>query len=190
MKQLTSKMKTRLKIVGSTAFVIFTLLTVFTATIAWFASNLNVTATDMKVSIAAVKGATIKSIKLIKFVYGVDQFDKPDYLNPNNGVVSSYEYDKTSGSFGYYENAQWVPVNSMNVYDPIENRVNGGDITKMNCNAIYEISFAPFGPNNIMDLSAKRFLDGTHLPSVLEEDNEVSLADYMVAMTNYQKLVI
>ena len=55
MKQLTNKMRTRLKIVGATATAVFSLASVFTATLAWFASNQNVTASAGSISIQAEK---------------------------------------------------------------------------------------------------------------------------------------
>ena len=129
MKLLTKKTTTRLKIVGATFTTIFTLLTAFVGTIAWFVANQHVEATGMTISIA-VSNCTIDSFNLFKFDYSLNTFGDIDYLSPQDGKVDKYPYVSQSG-FG---------VSEMNVYDPIEKVVMGNsfDLRKMNCNAIYE----------------------------------------------------
>ena len=210
MAKVTSKIKTRTKIVGATATAIFTLASVFTATWAWFAANQTVSTDGMQVTIMKVTGAECEDIKMIKFEYGFDKFCSIDYMHPENGAVFSYDYDEESGTFPFdgwvvkksvtfgnqdptsettefvvkkidetrtlYQkvNSNWVnkgtisalenpPTAStegsycvcnnvlyakesksatMNVYDPIEGLINGGNLIGLNCNAIYQVSFS------------------------------------------------
>ena len=240
MKKMMQKTKTRLKIVGATATAIFTLATVFTATWAWFAANQSVTATGMQVSMMSVSGAQCESIKMIKFEYGYDKFGGIDYIHPENGIVSSYEYDDDSASFPYNGwvvknsvtfinddpsiettefvvrkidetrtlfqkvNGNWVnkgtisalenpPTPStggsfcvcnnilyakeaktatMNIYDPIEGLINGGNLIGLNCNAIYEISFSADPGSYILELLAKT-------KHKLRDSSNVWLSDYI-----------
>ena len=144
-----SKTKSRLKIVGATFTVIFTLASVFTGTWAWFASNASVTATGMQVMVSTGGGPAIKETRLIKFNYGSMTFGNetmPDYINPENGHVQGYTYDSTiqNGTFGYYdEEDEWITTDGMNPYDPIEKGIKGSgfDLSSLNCNAIYAVTF-------------------------------------------------
>ena len=217
MKTVSKRLTKRLKLVGATTAAIFTLTSVFTATIAWFASNSFVEATGMNISALSITGSEVESIKLIKFDYAEDTYyingqsiTIVDYINTNRGSVNSYMYDKEEGSYGYdqeaspcvavltsdhhviadkvyftksaqadsekvgvggylvdnngysytiaqnpsdesigsyYEvtstgnDAGWVAVNAMNVYDPIEKIIRGNTFTlsELHCNAVYEV---------------------------------------------------
>lgn len=142
---------------------IFSLFSVFTATLAWFAASTSVTASGMSVIIKAEGGVSINEMKLIKFNYakmsGAE--DLYDYLQPKNGNVGSYTYVNDPAhninSFGYYENNQWVKVSLMNAYDPVEKIIKGNsfDLSSMNCNAIYEVTFSAPSADYLLSISAK-----------------------------------
>ena len=143
-------MKTRIKIVGATMTTIFTLASVFTATLAWFSAIESVQASGMSVKVKASGSASLCSVDLIKFNYHsetIGGFEVIDYLDPSTGSVGKYyfneEYDDGVGSFGYDDNGNFVAVDaSMNVYDPVDRIIRGGNLTSLNCNAIYEVTFS------------------------------------------------
>ena len=68
MLKVNKKTKTNMKIAVATATCVFTLATTFTATIAWFASNGNVAATGMSITVrldsTSVNGVTVHRCKL------------------------------------------------------------------------------------------------------------------------------
>ena len=150
MKGYSSKTRTRLKIATATATAIFSLASVFTATYAWFTLLNDVQATGMAVQVQSSAGATISSVDLIKFNYrseSIGGFEVVDYLDPSKGSVGRYyfneDYNNGVGSFGYDDNGDFVAVDaSMNVYDPVDRIIRGGNLTSLNCNAIYEVTFS------------------------------------------------
>ena len=167
MAKLTSKTKTRIKIVAATFTAIFTLASVFTGTYAWFALYNSVSVTGMQITINNHTGAKIDKVRLIKFDYADDGMGGYDYLNPYTGAVHAYDFNNQEGTFGYFEetigtgnysyadgvytkenaytyNYSWHVINSMNVYDPVEKVIRGNsfDLRTLNCNVIYEITFS------------------------------------------------
>ena len=172
-------MKTRLKIVGATSAAVFSLATVFTATYAWFSLNSQVSATGMSVSVGVTGSAEMTSLDLIKFDYDVETIGTMqvyDYLNPSTGDVNQYYYDKEynngAGAFGYDDNGDFVAIETtMNIYDPVDRIIRGGDLNGLNCNAIYQVSFSSNMSSSYMQLFVNRLTDKS--PS----ENQILLSD-------------
>lgn len=202
-KQVSKNLRTRLKIVSATITAIFSLAATFVATYAWFSSSSGANVSGMSVSVMTLSGAELNSIKLTKFDYGWDSLLRSyDYLNPTKGKVSvsDYVYNETENAFGAFvevgenngdytydsetkeytkveENAgsyKWVTY-LMNIYDPVEKLIRGGDLINLNCNVIYEATFSTV-PNSKLDLIANRYDDAEHIPN--RENNEVILSEY------------
>ena len=194
-------MRTRLKIAGATATAVFSLATVFTATYAWFATNGNVTASVNKIVLVSSESAKLKELKLVKFDYALDVLGY-DYLNPTRGSVGEYQYNESENSFGdyalhtgtgsgkyiydneegkYIESAtgthDWVRVQTMNKYDPVEKIVRGGDLNSLNCNAIYEVTITGIYSESLLSLMLTKLTDESHTPNY--GNNEISLSDYI-----------
>ena len=160
MAKVSNKIKTRLKIVGATFTTIFTLATVFTATLAWFVAQGSIEASGMAVKVAVSGSANLRGVNLIKFNYHsetIGGFEVIDYLDPSTGEVGKYyfnsRYDSGAGSFGYDDNDTFVPVDTiMNVYDPVDRIIRGGNLHSMNCNAIYEVTFESTSETSYLQL--------------------------------------
>lgn len=134
MAKTKRKTSTKLKIIGATATALFSLFSLFTGTLAWFASNASATATGMSIAVVADSSCQIDAVNLYKFEYPENTFGtgrELDYQSPQDGSVSKYTYEAQTG-FG---------VDSMNVYDPIEKVIYGNNFSlrKLNCNAVYEV---------------------------------------------------
>lgn len=167
MAKVSKRIKTRLKIVGAIFVSIFTLVSVFTGTYAWFSLLNQVSATGMQITINNYTGARIDKVRIIKFDYAEDGIGGYDYLNPYAGAVHAYDFNREEGTFGYFEETigtgnfsyadgiytkenaysydySWHVVDSMNVYDPVEKVIRGNafDLRTLNCNVIYEITFS------------------------------------------------
>lgn len=116
MKQLSSKLKTRLKIVGATFTAIFSLASAFVGTYAWFASNGTAEATGMSVSVKAEEGIQFNLYYL-------------DYFAVSQSTVKDKDgnYDSVIETYAGYEiataNAVFKPVN----YDSNGNVLNDQD---------------------------------------------------------------
>lgn len=112
MKVLGKNIGKRFKIAAATGAAIFSLASVFTATMAWFAANSSVEATGMQISALGISGSAVESVKLIKFDFAQDTYvingqtiTIVDYVNPNRGSVNSYLYDEEEKSYGYDQDA-------------------------------------------------------------------------------------
>ena len=92
MKQLSSKTKTRLKIAGATITAVFSLFSLFTATLAWFASNSTVTASAGSVTVKAPDGVNFDLYYLHHFA--IDQ-----------STTKDGNYNTSISAFSGYENA-------------------------------------------------------------------------------------
>lgn len=113
---------------------IFSLFSVFTATLAWFAANANVSATGMQVTAMMSSNCQVEQVNLYKFEYAENTFGTARELNyfaPQDGSVNKYPFVASTG-FG---------VDAMNTYDPVEKVIsgNGFSLRKLNCNAVYEV---------------------------------------------------
>ena len=185
MKVLGKRISKRFKIAAATASAIFSLATVFTATIAWFAASNSVEATGMQIMVKAEGGLDIESIRLIKFDYATIQLSEnvviEDYLNPDRGAVNSYDYNESENSFGKfvevdantgnysYVNGEyvkgaansgsyiWQTVDAMNIYDPFEKIIKGSsfELSSMHSNAIYEITFSAPSQDYILNATSQ-----------------------------------
>ena len=168
MKQLTNKMRTRLKIVGATATAVFSLASVFTATLAWFASNQNVTASAGSISIQAEKGISFDLYYLHHFA--VDQSTTKDG-NYNAGI----------DAFAGYENAYTNPVFTKVNYDSNGNVTDASDPTDINHlwpahKLTYAIVITDGSLNSFSLFSWSEVRLPTVITQVNSEDVEVSLS--------------
>lgn len=167
MKNISRKTRISIKIASATVTAIFSLASVFAGTYAWFASNQSVEATGMSVSIEVTGSAEMKSLNLIKFDYKFDTIGGMqvyDYLDPGTGSVNEYYYNENyndgEGAFGHDANEEFVRVDAeMNIYDPVDRIIRGGDLSSLNCNAIYEATFTSTITNARLQLFANRLLD-------------------------------
>lgn len=89
---------TRLKIVGATLTAIFSLASVFTATVAWFASNQSVTATGMQIQVATPDEIRFDMYYLSSFTDSSSN-TKPGNYNATTGVYSGYQKDYEDATF-------------------------------------------------------------------------------------------
>ena len=168
LKNVSKKTKT---IIAATTVVIFSLFTAITGAYAWFSANImtNMTADEFSV-VRIAEGASIKSVRLIKFKYPTNpSTHKPDYLKGNEGEVKIYSL----------ENNQFVDENGyttdvMNAYDPAEKIIMGDNFSlfSTNCQVFYEITFASndFGNFNLG-------IDGTVITGVDKNNKDIYLSD-------------
>ena len=179
MGSIKNTTRTRMKIAGATVTAIFSLASVFTGTYAWFALNNNLTATGMTVKVRITGSADMNNLNLIKFDYSAETIGSMtvyDYLNPASGTVNEYYYDSHynggAGAFGHDVNDEFVPVDTtMNIYDPVDRIIRGGDLIGLNCNAIYEATFTSNMENSYLNLFADRLTD--KVPG----ENQILLSD-------------
>lgn len=134
------------RIIIATSMVIFTLAGCVSGTYAWFVSRQNWNEDVSRFQVAALD-MTIESVTLYKFNYPSDGFDGLDYLMPQDGFVGEYLYDDSVGrnSFGEIVHNdetgedEWIPVTTMNLYDPLNGFITGRGLIGMNCNAVFKI---------------------------------------------------
>lgn len=142
MKRLDAKTK---KIIAATSVTIFSLLALTLGTFAWFASSLVAQTTNDEFQVVITGGCKIESINLYKFIYPKSTIgDGYDYLKPQLGRVDKYAFSEEYRKFGYYDvYDNWISVEEMNIYDPIEMLISQDkSLKEMNCNAIYEVTLS------------------------------------------------
>ena len=139
--------KINIRIIAACSVAIFSLAALFGGSYAWFVLTMSQTAQSEQFAVVNLGQCELFSAKLIKFDYssttygtGEYQFTAIDYLNPENGDVNKYNYNETTNSFGYEKASEWVSVQAMNVYDPIDSVIFGSTLKDLNCNAIYEFT--------------------------------------------------
>ena len=179
MKTLDEKTKKRIKIFGAVTVTVFSLVSVITGTYAWFAANRKASVENSGISVIATGSADLKKLELIKFDYDYDVIEDMkiyDYLNPATGNVNRYcyngDYDSGAGAFGYYDGDTFIPVDAiMNLYDPVDRIIRGGDLIGLNCNAIYAATFTSDMPVSYLRLIADR------LTNKKARNNEILLSE-------------
>ena len=94
----------KVKIIGATATVLFSLFSLFTGTFAWFASNTTVTATGASVKVKAPEGINFD-------LYYLDHFAVDQSTNKDGN------YNTTINAFSGYETAAANPVFEKILFD-------------------------------------------------------------------------
>ena len=158
------------RITIATAMVILTLVGCVTGTYAWFMSCNNYSTEVGQFSIMN-RNARIKNVKLLKFCYAGDSLGGYDYTDPGSGHASGFEWNEAQGSFGSYQMIDavrtWVPVDIMNLYDPLETEITGTPLIDLNCNAVFEITF-----------ESNEFLGGATVVSSAMKRSLAEVVDY------------
>ena len=95
------KISTKLKVIGATATVLFSLFSFFTGTLAWFTNNNTVTASGASVTVEAPEGVNFDVYYLHHFV--IDQSTNKD--GNYNSIIDAY-----SGYEGSTSSAVFEPV--------------------------------------------------------------------------------
>lgn len=159
MKHKASDLKRRhiQTLIISTTVLVFSLFASMGGTIAWFVSNNNHSA-DISQFAIANRNASIKSIRLIKYCFAPDGFGGLDYTRPADPPVASFDFDFNRNQFGKNELVDdvltWVPVNVMNLYDPLETEIIGTPLIDLHCNAVLEITFQSTEMSGEVELDA------------------------------------
>lgn len=148
-RRLTNKL-----LIANVCFVIFSLASAFTGTAAWFIASQNYSTEAGQFSVMN-RNASIKSINLYKFCYPETAIGY-DYTRPSLGTVETYTYDFELKKFGQYNNEDiFVPVEIMNLYDPLENVIVGSPLIDLNCNIVFEITFQSTDFSGLSSLETK-----------------------------------
>ena len=90
---------TKLKVIGATGTVLFSLFSLFTGTFAWFASNKTVTATGASVKVKAPEGVNFDFYYLHHFA--IDQSTNKD--GNYNSIIDAYSGYENSASNAVFE---------------------------------------------------------------------------------------
>ena len=116
------KISAKLKIIGATATALFSLFSLFTGTLAWFASNNTVEATGASVSVKAADGVNFDLYYLHHFE--IDQSTNKD--GNYNSIVSAYSGYENAAANAVFEpihfNDSGVPVDTND--DPLDDADN------------------------------------------------------------------
>ena len=136
------------KIVIAVASTIFSLFSVFSASIAWFQAMDSYYTSVSSFAVVNSSTCSLDGIRLIKFNYNVLEISEDTYLveydHPELGEVKNYGYSDTYSQFGETISSTWYPVSTMNLYDPAEKIISEEDfdLKSLHCNAIYEVSLS------------------------------------------------
>ena len=104
MRGILKKTHSRMKIVGATLTALFSLLSVFTATYAWFSSNLNVNTSGMQIRVQTIPGIEYE-------IYYLDHFGTPGQSGFKDGNYNT-EYEIYSGYYAAATNSTFVLIGS------------------------------------------------------------------------------
>ena len=135
--------KNSLKLVSMVSLLIFSLFALGLGAFAWFTSTLQSTLGSEDFSVTTAGDCELVSAKLYKFIYPDSEIGEGyDYLRPQEGTVSKYDFNEEQNHFGYYdEHSVWVNVYSMNIFDPVEMIISRtSTLRDLHCNAIYEVT--------------------------------------------------
>ena len=105
----TKKTKKNLKIVGATSMALFSLVTVFTATIAWFALNQKVSSDGMSVMVTDETGR-LNKIEIFEYVETLDKSGISNYSF--NSTPSAVIYGGTETDEDYYQMGNFNPLDT------------------------------------------------------------------------------
>ena len=174
----SKRIKTNLKTIAATATVLFSLFSLFSGTLAWFASNASAKATGMAVNVVVEgDGYEVEDVYLNKFNFEEEVhngFTMIDYLSPEDGEAKRYLFDsEVHNQFGEVVDGNWQAVDTMNTYDPIEFIIHqNASLRDLNCNAIYEIHLSSSRYTQcMMAVNAFRLTDKT------KTNNQIFLSD-------------
>lgn len=129
----------------STTLLVLSLTAFFTGSFAWFANNSTAEVSGMHFTVES-ESISISSVTLYKFDYPIVN-DEIDYLAPQNGEVNTYSYYDTPERRAFGEvvhndqtgEDEWVPVSTMNLYDPLNGYITQRGLWGLNSNAIFKI---------------------------------------------------
>ena len=144
----------------ATGTLVFVLFASMGGTIAWFMSQTDAAAQASQFQVMN-RNASIKSVRLIKFVFPDDGIGGLDYTRPNKSGDNNYyvkgfyyDFEGESPSFGETVDDEWVKVDVMNLYDPLETFIQGTPLIDFNSNAIFEVTFSSNEFTSLADLRA------------------------------------
>ena len=97
MAKTKKRISTRMKIIGGTLTALFSLFSLFSGTLAWFASSSSVTATGATITVKAPEGVNFDLYYLHHFV--VNESTKDGNYNSIASIFSGYESTSTNAVF-------------------------------------------------------------------------------------------
>ena len=103
MAKTKKKVSTKLKIIGATFTALFSLFSLFTGTLAWFASNSTVSATGASVTVKAPDGVNFDLYYLHHFA--IDQSTNKD--GNYNSIIDAYSGYEVSASNAVFEQVHY-----------------------------------------------------------------------------------
>lgn len=105
--------KKTIKIIGATALALFSLVTVFTATIAWFALNYTVGGQGIKVRVNEKTGK-LNKIEIFEFVETIDKGSEndPDYNYSFNSIPSAVIFGGEESEDGLFIMGDYTPLHT------------------------------------------------------------------------------
>lgn len=133
--------KIRNTIIVSVVFIVFSLLSAFSGTAAWFISTIDFKSSISSFSVVCMPGVEVVSISMYKFVYPqIEEF--VDYMSPEDGVVKKYAFNDEEEAFGETVDDVFHPVSCMNLYDPVKIAITDDELFDLNCNVIYAVTIS------------------------------------------------
>ena len=137
MMKTSKKICKRLKILSALVGATISLVSLASATLAWFFVNRTVMADGIFVS-AKNDAISIESIRLCKFNYPIVDGESL-YLKPEDGTVNVYDYVSGTGH-ERFEDANGNQQ-TMNLFDPVLVEL-GTDLRDLYCNAVFIVEIS------------------------------------------------
>ena len=150
-------------IILASAFIFVASVSCVAGSIAWFTFNNTAEITASTFSVTA-QSAAVDDVNLIMFDYAmttVGSQELVDYIMPERGKVNNYDFDATREQFGYMDGENWVSVEVMNRYDPVDLIISGNKLIDLNCNALYKVVLTSNLQNATLTLSAEHLTGAT-----------------------------